>query len=100
MRRNQYDTWQKFCKKHETLLASTGLPAKLTSSEHRFRELLRLGVAGIGGASGTVSELSTPEWLALTAFTTDFFKEFESYAPLDLFPAFRIKAERRAAEGD
>lgn len=98
MHRNRHDIWLRFCEKHRESLAGTGLPTALTRSEHRFRELLGLGIAGIGDVTNSLGEMSPAQWSALRQFTVHFFNEFESYAPLDLFPAFRREAERRESE--
>ncbi len=95
MLRNRHDTWAEFCGEHRELLAATGLPAGVTHSEHRFRELLERGVAAVGPARATLDALAPAQWAAFHRFATLFFREFESYAPEDLFPAFRSETLRR-----
>jgi hypothetical protein len=93
--RNRHDTWQHFCDDHRELLTATGLPAKVARAEQRFRDLLREGRAEDCGVTAALAELTGAQWAALAQFAEVFFREFESYAPLDLFPAFRREAERR-----
>jgi hypothetical protein len=95
MRRNRHDTWKQFCDRHQELLAGTGLPASVTHSEHRFRELLEVGHVAVSQARHTLAGLTPAGWPALCQFAAGFFREFESYAPEDRFPAFRSEAERR-----
>jgi hypothetical protein len=92
---NRHDGWLRFCAMHEELLAATGLPHAITHGEHRWRDLLRDGSASGRGVSASLVDLSAPQWDALKQFAQVFFSEFESYAPLELFPAFRREAERR-----
>jgi len=77
-------------------LAETGLPAKVIHSEQRFRDLLREGRASSHDIEVALTDLSAVQWTALSRFADEFFHEFESYAPLDRFPAFRRERERRA----
>ena len=95
MGRNRHDTWKLFCEMHRELLAGTGLPTTVTHSEHRLRELLEVGQVVVSQARLSLEELTPNGWLALYQFAVVFFREFESYAPEDLFPAFRCEAERR-----
>ena len=92
---NRHDGWLKFCSMHDQSLAATGLPKPITHGAHRFRDLLRDGTAAGLGVSASLTDLSEPEWTALEEFVQVFFREFESYGPLDLFPAFRRETERR-----
>jgi hypothetical protein len=94
---NRHDGWLRFCSVHEELLTATGLPNTITHGEHRFRDLLRDGTASGCGVSASLADLSDPQWYALEQFVEVFFHEFQSYAPLELFPAFRREAERRGA---
>jgi hypothetical protein len=94
-RENKHDIWLRFCNKHQEWLAAFGLPQAITLGEDRFRDLLRDGCAKGAGAEASLSHLSTDQWQALERFAAVFFHEFESYAPLDLFPAFRQEASRR-----
>jgi hypothetical protein len=95
MRRNRHDTWKQFCEHHQGLLAGTGLPASVTHSEQRFRELLEAGQVVASQARHSLAELTPAGWTALCQFAAGFFREFESYAPDDRFPALRGEAERR-----
>jgi hypothetical protein len=95
MRRNRHDTWKLFCDNHQELLAGSGLPASVTHSEQRFRDLLEAGQAVVGQARFSLGELTPAGWSALYQFAATFFREFESYAPEDLFAAFRREAQRR-----
>ena len=92
---NRHDSWLRFCGLHRDLLAGTGLPEAITHSEDRFRELLRDGSASGRGVVAELAALNADQWAALERFAAVFFRECESYAPLDLFPAFRREAERR-----
>src|SRR5438067_478828 len=92
---NRHDSWLWFCALHRELLAGTGVPGAITHREHRFRDLLRDGAATAGGAEAALSGLTARQWEALEQFAAAFFRERESYAPLELFPAFRREAQRR-----
>jgi hypothetical protein len=92
---NRHDIWLRFCNQHEQTLTATGLPTAITHGEHRFRDLLRDGNAAGRGVSAALADLSGTQWSALEQFVEVFFNEFESYAPLELFPAFRHEAEDR-----
>ncbi|HEV3437332.1 MAG TPA: hypothetical protein VG122_08235 [Gemmata sp.] len=95
MRLNRHDTWIQFSEKYRDLLAGTGLPAAVIRSEQHIRELLEMGRATVSETQFSLEELATTNWSALYEFATVFFREFESYAPEDLFPAFRCEALRR-----
>jgi hypothetical protein len=43
----------------------------------------------------SLAQLPAEQWAALEQFATVFFREYESYAPFDLFPAFRREVDRR-----
>jgi hypothetical protein len=92
---NRHDSWLRFCGLHPQLLADTGLPEAITHGEDRFRDLLRDGAASGRGVGASLGDLSTEQWAALERFAAVFFHECESYAPLELFPAFRREIERR-----
>ena len=92
---NQHDKWLRFCEMHRQMLAGTGLPEAIIQGEGRFRDLLRDGAAAGRGVEVSLTDLSPEQWLALEQFAAVFFHEWESYAPLELFPAFRREAERR-----
>jgi hypothetical protein len=98
MRRNRHDTWKLFCEKYRELLARTGLPTSVTHSERRFRDLLEAGQVVVSEARISLAELAPERWAALYQFAAVFFREFESYAPEDLFPAFRDEVLRRGDE--
>jgi hypothetical protein len=95
MGRNRHDGWLRFCGLYAEPLTAAGLPKAIAYNEHRFRDLLREGTAAGRGVAASLSGLSNAQWSALEPFVAVFFSEFESYAPLDLFPAFRREAERR-----
>lgn len=95
MLRNRHDTWKLFCEEHRELLARTRLPQSVTHSEPRFRDWLAEGEGVVSGAQISMTELAPAAWAALYQFSKVFFREFESYAPEDLFPAFRCEAQRR-----
>jgi hypothetical protein len=95
MRLNRHDAWMQFSEKYRDLLAGTGLPATVIRSEQLFRELLEMGHVTVSGTQFSLEELITTSWSALYQFAAVFFREFESYAPEDLFPAFRCEALRR-----
>jgi hypothetical protein len=95
---NRHDTWQRFCTRHAAWLADTGIPESVTRNEHRFRDLLCEGTTSRGDVTVLLTALSDVQWSALEGFATVFFREFESYAPLDLFLAFRREIERRRTE--
>jgi hypothetical protein len=67
----------------------------VTHSEQRFRELLEKGRIAVSGVRYSLEELTKTEWAALYKFAASFFREFESFAPEDLFPAFREVVERK-----
>jgi hypothetical protein len=94
--RNRHDTWQQFCADHRDSLAETGLPAKVIHSEQRIRDLLRAGRASSQDVEVALTDLSAAQWAALSRFVDEFFRQFESYDPLNRFPAFRRERERRA----
>src|SRR4051812_10617210 len=98
MRPNRHDTWQLFCDDYRDVLAETGMPANVVQSEHRFRDLMESGQVDVHGTPMLLQELPAQGWAALYAFAAVFFHEFESYAPEDLFPAFRREVERRGDE--
>lgn len=98
MRLNRHDTWERFSEKHQDMLARTGLPTTVTRSEQRFRELIEVGRVVVSEAAISLRELTATEWSALFQFTAVFFQEFESYAPEDLFPAFRREIQLRGEE--
>ena len=93
---NRTDGWVRFCACYPDLIADISFPAILWV-EHRFRDLLRDGYARAGGEEVVLAELSDPDWGALERFVAVFFRECESYAPLELFPAFRREVERRVS---
>ena len=95
MRRNRHDTYKQFCDQHQQVLAATGLPATVTHSEPRFRELLEAGHVALSQARPSLAELTPDGWAALCQFAAAFFREFESYAPDDRFPGLKGEAERR-----
>lgn len=92
---NRHDIWQAFCETHRELITRTGFPAAVARTGQRFRDLLSEGqtVAPEGGVS--LAALTPPQWSALYQFAAVFFREFESFAPADRFPAFRDEAQRR-----
>jgi hypothetical protein len=92
---NRHDSWLQFCDMHHPLLAGIGLPDAIIKGEDLFRDLLRDGASAGRGVSASLADLSPEQWAALERFAAVFFRECESYAPLDLFPAFRREAERR-----
>ncbi len=92
---NRYDSWLRFYGLHRDVLTGAGLPDVVTLSEDRLRDLLRDGSASGRGFAVSLAELSTEQWVALAQFVVVFFRECESFAPLDLFPAFRRETERR-----
>src|SRR5262245_58699275 len=95
MRRNRHDTWKLFCEKHRELLDGTGLPVSVTHSESRFRELLEAGQVVVSQARFSLGQLTPSGWPHLHQFAAVFLREFESYAPEDLFPAFRDEVTKR-----
>jgi hypothetical protein len=95
MRHNRHDVWNAFCEMHLELLARTGLPTSVTHSGQRFRDLLTEGQAVVSEARISLGGLAPPEWSALYQFAAVFFREFESFAPEDRFPAFRHEAQQR-----
>jgi hypothetical protein len=95
MLRNRHDTWKLFCETHREILARTGLPTSVTDSEQRLRDLLEAGQAVVSEARISLADLTPPQWAALYQFAAVFFREFESCAPEDLFPAFRRETRQR-----
>ncbi len=95
---NRHDSWLQFCRLEQESLAGTGIPVGIYHSEDRFRDLLRDGAAAGQGAAVALVDLSVEHWAALERFVAVFFREYESYAPLDLFPAFRQEVERRQTD--
>jgi len=92
---NRHDSWLRFCEMHQSLITGIGLPEAIIRGEDRFRDLLRDGATAGRGVEASLADLSPEQWEALERFTSVFFRECESYAPLDLFPAFRREVERR-----
>jgi hypothetical protein len=92
---NRHDIWLRFYEGHKETLGKTGLPTEITRAEHRFRDLLGDGSVEIRGQKTTLEDLDANQWLAFQKFVDVFFLEFESCMPMDLFPAFRRKSERR-----
>jgi hypothetical protein len=95
MRSNRHDIWCAFCETYKEALTRTGLPVSITHSEQRFRDLMEAGEAVVKEARISLGDLAPPQWAALYQFAAVFFREFESFAPEDLFPAFRREAEQR-----
>ncbi len=95
MIRNRHDTWKLFCEMHRDLLTRTGLPPYVTHSEPRFRDLLEAGYVVVSKGQVSLGDLAPGNWAAVYEFAAVFFREFESYAPDDLFPAFRGEVMRR-----
>jgi hypothetical protein len=96
-RGNRHDSWQRFCATHLAMLAPIGLPEAIIHGEDRFRDLLRVGAAAGNGVEASLADLSAEQWMALERFAAVFFHECESYAPLELFPAFQQEVRRRGA---
>ena len=94
---NRHDLWLRFCTIYQEVLVTTGLPHAITHGEHRFRDFLRDGSAAGCGVAASLTDLSASQWEPFERFVAVFFNEFESYAPLELFPAFRREAERRGS---
>src|SRR5262245_15970896 len=97
---NRHDLWAAFCHQYRESLAAAGLPEVIARSEPLFRDLLRDGSASGRGAWAALAEVSPQQWAGLAEFVAVFFREFESFAPLDLFPAYRREAERRRVAPD
>src|SRR5438445_5246613 len=93
---NRHDSGLRVCDLHRLLLTATGLPESIALREHRFRDLLRDGAAAAGRMEVTLAALAADQWAALERFAAVFFRECESCAPLELFPAFRREAEHRS----
>jgi hypothetical protein len=84
-----------FCEACRDLLARTGLPRAVTHTEHRFRDLLERGKFTVREGDMSLGQLSEDRWAAFYQFVAAFFREFESFAPEDLFPAFRLEVDAR-----
>lgn len=97
---NQHDTWLRFCEQYVKLLAQAGLPDSIIRNESWFRDLLRDGSASGREVAVSLAELSPKQWAGLKGFVDVFFHECESYASLELFPAYRREAESRDAAQD
>jgi hypothetical protein len=95
---NRHGQWASFCNDNQTILSVTGLPTAISHGEERFRDLLRDGSARGCGVTATFADLDIEQWSALEQFVARFFQEFESYAPLELFPAYRKEGERRRGQ--
>jgi hypothetical protein len=95
MLRNRHDTWVLFCEARRDMLARTGLSTAVTHTEHRFRDLLEQGRVTSREGEASLGQLSEEQWSAFYQFVAVFFREFESFAPEDLFPAFRREVEAR-----
>jgi hypothetical protein len=95
---SQQKTWLRFCGKHAQLLAETGLPPALAHSVHHFRNLLHDGQVEVNEVNISLANLSDEQWYALEKFATVFFDAYESYAPLDIFLAFRQEVQRRGSK--
>jgi len=95
MRLNRHDTWLNFCEKYSVLLTETGLSRTVTHSEYRFRELLETARVEVSCSQDSLAAINQSEWTALYKFVAVFFREFESFVPEDLFPAFRDEVQRR-----
>ncbi len=95
MRSNRHDIWSVFCETYNEVPALTGLPVTVTHSEQRFRDLMEAGEVVVKEARISLGDLTPPQWAALYQFAAVFFREFESFAPENLFPAFRREAEQR-----
>ena len=94
MRMNRHEGWKEFVADH-LLPIEVGLPETVTHSEHRFRLLLEAGQVVISGSQFSLEELTPVQWSGLYRFAQVFFREFESYSPETLFPAFRREVCRR-----
>jgi hypothetical protein len=88
---NRHDVWDRFCEAFGAPLAESGMPVAVTRSEDRFRDLLAEGVAGEVSLAGLTDE----QWHKLCDFVAVYFRECQSWGPLDLFPAMRRELERR-----
>ena len=97
---NRHDSWLRFCDRHRECLVGAGLPDWLARSEERFRDLLRDGSASDRHSTVSLAELTADCWPSFAGFVSVFFRECESFAPLDLFPAYRREAERRSVISD
>jgi hypothetical protein len=93
--RNRHDTWQSFCEKHRETLESTGLPKSVTHNEQRFRMLIEEGEVLSQGVRYALRDVGNDQWTKLAQFAERFLDVFESYAPLECFPAFREERRRR-----
>jgi hypothetical protein len=97
---NRHDSWLGFCGRHRHLLAVAQLPCGVVRHEGRFRDLLEYGAASAGDAAVTLCGLSAERWAGLTGLVAAFFRDVETFAPLDRFPAFRREVERRRGTPD
>src|SRR5690242_1713674 len=95
MLKNKHDSWIRFCQQHGQLLYASGVPAEIHQSEQLFRELLYSGSSKTRQAAASLQSLSVDQWSNFEGFVAVFFREFESYEPLALFPAFRLEIQRR-----
>jgi hypothetical protein len=93
---NAHDSWGRFCDQFATELRAAGLPEWALLREHCFRDLLRDGVAKSMAGEVRLDALPPDQWAALFKFVMVFFRECESYAPEDLFPAFVREVKRRS----
>lgn len=93
---SRHAAWIEFVGEYRALLAETGLPPIAFRSEGRLRELFTEGsTCNAQGERATLTELDSAQWKALERFAEHFFREFESWAPLDLFRAFSQELQRR-----
>jgi len=98
--RNRHDEWVMFCAEHRKTLEASQVPDFVFRAEAHFRELLEHGqtVDARGGSVVELDKLSHSQWHNVSAFVRVFFREFESYAPFELFPPFRREVEKRSGK--
>jgi hypothetical protein len=89
------DDWAAFLAGHDSLVSATGLPSAALRSEDRFGRLLGEGsVSTAGTREASLGGLDARQWAALEGFCRAFFREFESYGPLEQFLAFKHELRR------
>jgi hypothetical protein len=95
---NASDRWIAFLQEHADMLVQTGLPPMALRSLGGFRNLFRDGIIRFGDNETRLENLSQTQWICLESFAKVYFDEFDSFVPLDLYPAFREELNKRGSK--
>jgi hypothetical protein len=91
-----HDQWIRFRDQHSVDLSETKLSPIAFRSETRFRNLLDEGlVTSAAGETAELQNMGVAAWAALERFALYYFREFESYEPLEQFRELKNEVARR-----